>query len=180
MTYFRYQLQIKAGDVGPLLFSLNFIFTMAAENATSTQQQRRRHRNIETFIIVYLSSDDTNTENRGSSIEQLRQVVNTVHEFSDTNECLNFLCDVEHDQVFLIIPAIFEKGVIDFVQHLPQIKSIYALRKNNEGSIIQCEQLVQESRKLKGIYSTISSVCDRLREDTKQVEINLTPINAKF
>ena len=68
----------------------------------------RKRKNFEDFIIVWLDADnDLHAENNQNDLIQLHQLVNRLELFNDVDECVDYMTDVKHEKVFLIVSDAF-------------------------------------------------------------------------
>ncbi|CAF3402507.1 unnamed protein product [Rotaria socialis] len=77
------------------------------------------------------------------------------------NECIDFVTDIQEQQVFMVLSGAFEKSTIDITHDMPQISNIYIL-SDNEG---QHEGWTKQWAKIKGVFTDIASICKPLQQD---------------
>ncbi|CAF3411849.1 unnamed protein product [Rotaria socialis] len=88
-------------------------------------------------------------------------IFNKLHSFTLMNECIDFVTDIQEQQVFMVLSGAFEKSTIDITHDMPQISNIYIL-SDNEG---QHEGWTKQWAKIKGVFTDIASICKPLQQD---------------
>ena len=79
--------------------------TATSMESSSTRPRRPPNaRMVQNFHLVWLdgSIDEVNNDDCRNSITKLRQVVNTVNTFTDVDECIDFITDIEEEKAFMI------------------------------------------------------------------------------
>ncbi len=132
----------------------------AIHSTTTSDNNQNRRRNNENLIIFWLDTDIISLK----SIAHLRQIINSVYTFDNTDECINCLTDIHDEKIFFIISGNLCEEILPMIYHLPQIKQIYVLHSDKQ----QHEQFTKQYRKVRGIYEDIPSLCDQMRHDTRQ------------
>jgi len=94
--------------------------------------------------------------------------------FDEPDSCVDFLRNVQDQKVFLILSAALGETLMPLMHDLPQLDSIYILCDNNK---IEHKQWLQEWNKIKGAFNDISFISDKLKQNMRQCEQNLTPIS---
>ena len=128
---------------------------------------------LQNFHLVWL--DDTIDENNDTyhdSIVKLREVIHTVNTFVDVDECIDFITDVE-EKAFVIISGNFSPSVISLIQGISQVFRVYIFYPND----IPDQKQTKESITINEIFTDITSVCETLRQATKQCDDNSVSIS---
>ncbi len=84
--------------------------------------------------------------------------MNIVQTFNDVDECIDFITDASDEKIFMIIP---------------QVNSIYVLRKDNA----EDEHVMKQWFMVKGIFTEITLICETLRQTTHRCEQNSISIS---
>ncbi|CAF1382657.1 unnamed protein product [Didymodactylos carnosus] len=82
-------------------------------------------------------------------------------------------CEVDHEQVFMIISGAFANEVVPLVHTTPQLYSIYIFCSDKT----EHEIWINKFTKVKGLFTEIEPVCDLLKQHTKQCDRDLSPIS---
>jgi tetratricopeptide (TPR) repeat protein len=124
---------------------------------------------VQNFHLVWLdgSIDETNDDCR-NSITKLRQVVNTVNAFVDVDECIDFIDGIKDERVFIILPGFLAQTTIITVHEKPQISAIYILCGNKA----RHEKWTKEWKKVAGVYTDITPICEALKQTTQDCDHN--------
>ncbi|CAF1004611.1 unnamed protein product [Rotaria sordida] len=121
----------------------------------------------ENFIIVWL--DLKSNELNENLMNQLRKMINSINVFSDIEQCINYLSQIQHEQIFMIISNLFDREFFSIVEEMPQINSIYILYDKKID--------YQEYKKIKGIFNKIELIYNELKRDIYLCQRSLTPIS---
>ncbi|CAF1351110.1 unnamed protein product [Rotaria sordida] len=110
-----------------------------------------------------------------TSITALRHIVNTIKTFDTCESCIDFINNqVKEEKVFLIVSGSLGQQLVPRIEHDIKLDSIYVfcLKKCNHEQWTSKEQ----HQKIKGIFIDIQDICNRLKEDIKQSQHELTSI----
>ena len=131
-------------------------------------------RMIENILLVWLDTKiDENQSSCQNTISQLRQVVNTIHTFTDVEQCIQFLEKTADEKVCLLVSASFAEQIVTCVHHLTQINSIFIFCDNRKYH----GTWTQDWLKIKGIFTKIGLICDALKQTAQQCEQNAISIS---
>ncbi|CAF5169475.1 unnamed protein product [Rotaria sp. Silwood1] len=120
-----------------------------ANNRTTVALSRPMRRVLQNFRLLWLDTDlDESKDNYKKSIQHLRNIVETVITFTDIDECIDFLSDIENENVFMIISGVLGQHLISVIQECPQLTSIYVLCDNQSTH----EKWIKTIPKVKGVY----------------------------
>ncbi|CAF3702174.1 unnamed protein product [Rotaria sp. Silwood1] len=129
---------------------------------------------IENFIIIWLDSNINEfSEGTRNSISNLRQVVNSIKIFSDIDKCVDFLTDIEDEKVFMIISNTFGQQTVSLIGNIAQLHSIYIICSQST----EHQSWIDDYKNVKGIFNKIESICDLLRRNIRQYEMNLISLS---
>ena len=120
---------------------------------------------IQNYLIVWLD-EHIDQINIDRSINQLKQIVNTVEFFDDTDQSIDFITDIKQEKVLMILSDQLASNLLPLIQNINQINSIYiySMRKSSN------EQRIKRSKKVKGIFNEISLLCQMIREDANKCD----------
>jgi len=143
-------------------------------NDIQLSNQTSQSRIVENFIVIWLDGTISElNEDTQNSIKQLRRIVNLVYTFTNTSTCLDYIINNRNESLFLIISGSFGREFVPLIEDKTQIDSIYIFCKNK----IKHEPWATNHRKIKGIFSNIERICNRLKSDLRQSESDLIPIS---
>ena len=114
-------------------------------------------------------------------MKYLRQVVASIRIFTDTEECVKFLDQIENENVFMIVSSSLGRQIVYEIENKPQLEAIYVFCGNK----VAHEQWASKIPKVKRVYTGIKSICKALqinREncDRAMVSISFNGIDALF
>jgi len=130
---------------------------------------------VQNFHLVWLdeSIDEDNNDECCESIVKLRQIVNTTNTFTDVDECIDFITDIEHELCIMLVSEFFFEIIAFIIPEIRQITSVFIYRRNKSLS----KNLSSEWPKVKGIYTDITSICEALKKATQDCDHNSTSIS---
>jgi hypothetical protein len=146
---------------------------------TLRQFSLQRNCFIQDFIVVWL---DENIDKASTVyldlIKNIRSVVNTIETFTDPDQCIDFITDINRVKVFMIISNAFSCCTIPCIHDIPQLEAIYIFSRD----ISYDEQWITHWPKVISIFSQISSICESLktavrRRDEDTVSISIVSID---
>ncbi|CAF4029364.1 unnamed protein product [Rotaria sp. Silwood1] len=122
---------------------------------------------VQNFLSIWLDAkiDESNSDYL-NSIKQLRQAVNTIEIFRDTDECIDHISDLQNEKLFLIISDVLCQTVVPLIHNMTQLYSIYIFSQKQH----LCEKWRKDLSKVKGIYTEITSICDAVHQSTRQCD----------
>ncbi|CAF2636615.1 unnamed protein product [Rotaria sp. Silwood2] len=162
-----------------LLIASNSTAAVASSSVTHTSKAPHEFTNIiqivQNFLVIWLNSnnEEVNENNKHDNLMQLRSVVNTVKTFTNMNRCVDFLTDIQDEKVFMILAASISQYIVPLIHDIPQLNSIYILSEN-ESIDNAC---IQQWNKVKGVFTKISSICEKLNRATQQFDRNAISIS---
>ncbi|CAF4124268.1 unnamed protein product, partial [Rotaria sordida] len=143
-------------------------------NNSTTVLPRPLRRVLQNFCLVWLDGDfDESKENYKTSIQHLRHVVATITAFTDADQCVDFLSDIEDEKVLMIVSDALGQHIVPEIQALPQLHSIYVFCDNQ--SIHQ--QWTKTIPKVKGVYTQIEPICEALQIDRRNYDRGMISIS---
>lgn len=129
---------------------------------------------IESFTIVWLNSNmDEADYDCQQSITKLRSIVDSIKLFSNGDDCKDFLQHINNEKFILILSENCGEDLIPKLIYNLHLDSIYILSKDT----IISERLLRQSRKIKGIFPDISSICNQIKQNMHQHRHENIPIS---
>jgi tetratricopeptide (TPR) repeat protein len=139
---------------------------------SNTIQLRRRI--VRNYLLIWLNdSIDETKEDYQNALAQLRNIVNDTNVFTNTDQCVDFITDIDDERVFMIISGALGKDLVPKIHDIAQISVIYIFCDNKEWH----EQWAKEWLKIKGVHAEITHICEALRQASKQTDQDLMPIS---
>ncbi|CAF0995543.1 unnamed protein product [Adineta steineri] len=132
-----------------------------SENDKIPTFQTANIRIAQNFLIVWLDKIFNEVDHADciDSITQLREIVNTVQIFSNIDQCIDFISSIEDEKIFIISSEEFGQTIVPIVHDMSQIHSIYVSSEQT----IQDEEWIDEWSKIKGIFNSITLICEELK-----------------
>ena len=116
---------------------------------------------------------DQSNEHFQGKLVQLRCIVNDVNLFTQRDECIDFLTEVDDKKAFLLVEGALGRRITPLIHDIPQLDSIYFISRNPS----RYEQWIKEWVKVKGVHAEITSICQALQHAAKHCDENETVIS---
>lgn len=148
----------------------NVTNTADANKYTSIRSRRLLNsRIVQNFLLVWLDGNiDENNSDYQNTITKLREVINTVHRFTDVGEFVRFITDMKGKKAFIISSGALGQTVIPSVHDMAQVSTIYIFCGNKA----RHEQWTQQWPKIKGVFTEIKPICTALRKAVQECDQN--------
>ncbi|CAF4944605.1 unnamed protein product [Rotaria sp. Silwood1] len=141
------------------------------------RDRRRTDKNeiIQNFLLLWLDAKiDESSEDYRNSIKHLQRTVNTIKPYRDTEECINYISELENEKAFLIISGALCETVVPRIHNMAQLYSIYVFCRKKE----KYEEWAKDWPKVKGIFTEIIPICDAVRQSARQCDEDSIVVNA--
>ncbi|CAF1474390.1 unnamed protein product [Rotaria sordida] len=130
---------------------------------------------VQNFLLVWLDEKiDESVDDYGHSIKQLRRTVNKIETFCETDECIEYILQLQNQKILLIISGALCETVVPRVHNMTQLYSIYVFCQKKE----KYEEWAKQWSKVKGIFTEIIPICDAVRQSARQCDEDSIVINA--
>ena len=117
----------------------------------STSREFREKYFLERCAVICLNIDLTN-----ECMTQLQTIIKDIRNDTNVDECIDFITDLEHQNVLLIMEKSIGMSIISRIHDIGQINGIYLYRIKKK----QCSQGIRDNcPKYKGIIDTFASLC---------------------
>ena len=161
--------------------------TAAMTTSSSTANRaaalpRPVRRIFQNFLLVWLDANfNESSADFKTSLKYLRQVVASIETFTDAEECVKFLDQIQKEKAFMIVSGSLGRQVVPEIESKPQLEAIYVFCGNKAAH----EQWANKIPKVKGVYTDIKPICkalqiDRENCDRGMVSISFSGIDALF
>ena len=137
---------------------------------------------FQNFLLVWLDANfNESSADFKTSLKYLRQVVASIETFTDAEECVKFLDQIQKEKAFMIVSGSLGRQVVPEIENKSQLEAIYVFCGNKAVH----EQWANKIPKVKGIYTDIKPICkalqiDRENCDRAMVSISFNGIDALF
>ncbi|CAF2839320.1 unnamed protein product [Rotaria sp. Silwood2] len=153
---------------------------MKQNNATSPTAMRRRRRMTENYMVIWVDGNiDLENEDYQNTLVQLRDVAIDVLICTEATQCIIFLNDMDNEKVFIISSGTIGQHLIPDIHDMPYIHAIYIFSDNKQ----RHEAWSKNWGKIKGVYTSITPICDALQIAIKQcnqhnISVSIMDVNA--
>ena len=130
---------------------------------------------VQNALLIWLDSNiDENNNDYRNNMSHLRNVINVVNTFTDSEECIHFLGDMADEKAGIIISNSLGQQIAPLLYNMPQVDSIFIFCNDKQTCI---EEWVQNWSKIKGVFTEIRFICEVLEQTVRQCEQNAIPIS---
>ncbi|CAF3311716.1 unnamed protein product [Rotaria socialis] len=129
---------------------------------------------IKNFLLVWLDANlDESKPDFKNSLTNLQQIVVSIRTFIDAEQCIRFIRDIKEEKVVLIISGSLGQTVIPNICTCSQLDSIYVFCSNQSIH----EQWTKDMLKVKGVHTSIESICKALQVESARCDRDLASIS---
>ncbi|CAF3887602.1 unnamed protein product [Rotaria sp. Silwood1] len=137
-------------------------------------------------FYIFISSDSTNDRKtkwttKYNKIKRVCADINQLIAYIKQDAAVlthsiirNYLTDLTDEKISFIVSDAFGQHIVPLIHEIPQIKSIYVFCGVNKSNY---EAWAKEYEKIKGVFTQIESICDRLKQDVRQSNHNLIAVS---
>ena len=125
-----------------------------ATKSASTNRQRL----LENYLIICL------VDTKHKRFDELRSIVNTVQQFTDLDQCIQYIEEIKHEKIFLIMSPRFTVHMASLKKQFSQLHSIYVFSDD-------------EQSKSKEIFTQMESLGNVLKNEVRQLNHDLVPMS---
>ncbi|CAF1253355.1 unnamed protein product [Adineta ricciae] len=131
--------------------------------ATASSRTRHTNRRAQEFLLIWLDAtiDEAKDKNSIKVISKLKEVINTLHTFTDENKCIKFIDTIDEGKTFLIISGALGQTTVPLIHDKPQIVAIYIYCGNKS----RHEQWTQKWSKIGGVFTEIKPICAAMKNE---------------
>jgi tetratricopeptide (TPR) repeat protein len=141
-------------------------------SADSRDAVSRRRINIQMVQNVLLIGPDNNIDNNSTdclnSIAQLSRIVNSINMFTDIDQCVDCVTDIDSKKICMIISGEICQNIMPLIHDIAQLHTIFIFCESKTAD----EPWAKEWFKVKGVFVDISSICEALKLTAQQYEQN--------
>ncbi|CAF1640191.1 unnamed protein product, partial [Adineta ricciae] len=150
------------------------VLSLTTAPTTQILDKPLRRRVLQDFFVVWLDPTiDQPNNDTFNSIVRLQDIVNSLYTFADIDECINFITDVDDENVILITSGSLGEQITPCIHSVPQLDSIYVFcyQKNFHN------QWAKDWMKVKGVFTDIASMYQAIKQVTRLYDQNAMPIS---
>ena len=124
-----------------------------------------RPRIVQNFLLIWLDANITSSnEDSQHTLQKLRSVVNDIHLFTDPDECVAFLAEVQTEKAFVIVSGSLGEKIVPTLHPMKQVDAIYIFC----GDKSRHKEWVKVWPKIKGIHTNSKHICEDLQLAVQQ------------
>ncbi|CAF0725280.1 unnamed protein product [Adineta steineri] len=143
-------------------------------STNASEIRRMNMRRMQNVFLIWLDNNiDENNACCSNTIKQLKRVVNNVNTFTDSEECVEFIQTINNNKVCMIVSDSLKKQILPHVHNMSQVDTIFIFSSNQEWY----KPWAKEWRKIKGVFTDITSICEALKQTVHQCEHNAISIS---
>jgi tetratricopeptide (TPR) repeat protein len=136
-------------------------------------RQRPNIRMVQNVMLIWLDKNINNkTEDCCNTVTQLRHISITVHTFTDTDQCIDFVTESCNEKVALIISGALCQNIVPLIHDIDQLHKIFIFGKNK----IRYEQWAKQWSKIKDVFTDVTPIFEILNQ-VSQFEENAISIS---
>jgi tetratricopeptide (TPR) repeat protein len=130
---------------------------------------------IQNFVLVWLdsNSDEFSHQIRRNTISIFRHIINSVHAFTEVDECVEFISGIKEEKIFLIVSETLGETTMPIVHAMPQVTFVYILCENK----LEHELWVHKWSKIKDVYMEMSFLYEALKQAAQECDRNTISIS---
>jgi hypothetical protein len=102
--------------------------------------------NFESFACLWMDKDVDSTKDNLDTQEELRQVINHLRTFDDSDQCEQYIRQITHEKIILIVSGSLGRQIVNQLHSLPQFSACYVFcrdKKANEQWTSKYHKVVQ-------------------------------------
>ncbi|CAF0972957.1 unnamed protein product [Adineta ricciae] len=119
------------------------------------------NQNLESVACLWLDQNIHSTNDNRTTQEELRQVINYLQTFDDSDQCEEYIRQITHEKVVLIVSGSFGQNIVPRLHSLPQFVACYVFCSNKEAN----ERWANNYSKVKGVFIKRSELVDKIAQD---------------
>ncbi|CAF0844082.1 unnamed protein product [Adineta steineri] len=140
----------------------------------ATDIRRMNMQRMQNVLLIWLDGNiNENNADCSNTIKQLKRVVNNINTFTNGEECVEFIQTINNNKVCMIVSGSMGKYIVPHVHDMSQVDTIFIFCNNQEWH----KQWAKEWPKIKGVFTDITSICEALKQTSKQCEQNAISIS---
>ncbi len=137
-------------------------------------RRRINVKTIQNMLVIWLDNNiDDDSPAYRDTVARLRRIVNTVHTFTNEEECIDFIENITDNKASMITSGSVGQHIVPRIHNMSQINSIFIFCSNKEYH----EKWAKEWSKIKGVFTKIGPIYDALKQAAHECEQNAISIS---
>ncbi|UJR08217.1 hypothetical protein I4U23_012490 [Adineta vaga] len=117
--------------------------------------------NLESVACLWLDQNVNTTDDNRTTLQELRQIINHLRTFEDSNQCEQYVQQVTQEKLVLIVSGSLGRNIVPRLHSLPQFSACYVFCGNKEAN----EQWANKYHKVKGVFVKRSELVNMIAQD---------------
>ncbi|CAF2878588.1 unnamed protein product [Rotaria sp. Silwood2] len=117
--------------------------------------------NLESFTCLWLDQNVHITQDNQETLKEFRQIINHLRIFDNANECEQYIQQITHEKIILIVSGFLGRQIIPRLHDLPQLAACYVFCHNKQMN----EEWAKYYRKVSGIFVQRSELVAQISKD---------------
>ena len=146
----------------------------SVQSKDAVPRRRMNIQMVQNVLLLWLDNNiDESSADCSNTITQLRRVVNTINQYTDDEQCIEFLQSIDNEKACMIISGSLGQHFVPRVHDMSQVDSIFIFCGNKKYH----EQWAKEWPKIKGVFTEVGPICEALKKAAEQCEQNSMAIS---
>jgi hypothetical protein len=114
--------------------------TVKPSNSTSTVTETKPANghfdssNLESVACLWLDQDVNSTDDNRETLQELRQVINHLRTFNNSDQCEQYIQQITHEKVVLIVSGSLGRHIVPRLHSLSQFSACYVFCRDKEAN----------------------------------------------
>jgi len=114
--------------------------TLNASSSTATTTNKKpstslsNSPNLESFACLWLDQDVNSTEDNRETQQELRHVINHLQTFDNSDQCEQYIQQINHEKVVLIVSGSLGRQIVPQLHSLPQFSACYVFCRDKKAN----------------------------------------------
>jgi hypothetical protein len=112
--------------------------------------------NLESFACLWLDQNVNSTQDNRDTLHQLRQVINHLQTFDNSDKCEQYVRQITQEKVVLIVSGSLGRHIVPRLHDLPQFSACYVFCQDQKAN----EQWANKYHKVRHVTSIFAILSD--------------------
>lgn len=100
---------------------------MARRTSEPHHNSDSKHMNLESYACLWLDQNANSREDNRQTQKELRQIINHLRVFDKINECEQYIRQIKHEKIVLIVSGRLGREIVPRLHDLSQFYACYVL-----------------------------------------------------
>ncbi|CAF1111946.1 unnamed protein product [Adineta ricciae] len=129
--------------------------------ASNVTHKKSTIHNLESFACLWLDQNINLTKDNRDTQQALRQIINHLRLFDNTDECEQYMKEIVHEKVILIVSGSLGRQIVPRLHDLPQFAACYVFCQDKEAN----EQWANKYHKVNGVFVERAKLIAQISKD---------------